>query len=136
MPWRNEVQPRTSQNTTDSTALPERVNFLSRYADELHSWERTIPCPSCGGDFDYCHLTHVAVNRGGHVIEIRGNESPREFLSHPTGRGSSLRVGFVCEAGHLWELALQFHKGRTFYEAIALGTEPEGGQHVATFWRD
>lgn len=116
-----------------SPELPLRVDFLSRYSKEISRWDQHLRCPVCA--FDCNHLEAVAVNRGGKVVELRGQEASNEFTSIPTGRGSSVWIDLVCECGHLWTFRMQFHKGSIYFERCSRGTEKQD-ERVTTFWRD
>ena len=98
---------------------------------------------SCSGD-TYNHPIAVRVNRGGEITEVT-EDGTRLSAGSPAGRGVRIEVDFISENdGHLWTLALQFHKGQTFtevYPGPALAVAEDPGIRTAkwphdTIWRD
>lgn len=111
----------------------DAVGFLSLYTRTLAHWAAYLSCPVAGCGSENHHIQAVAVNRGGEVVLIEGDEAPRTFITHPTGRGSSVWIEFLGECGHRWALHFQFHKGAVFYAPEVRG---EIDDWPATFWRD
>jgi hypothetical protein len=60
-----------------------------------------IHCPRCG--FDYTHTTDTPVTE----------DAKDNYEASWQGRGDLLRVPFLCENGHEFELCFGFHKGQT-----------------------
>jgi hypothetical protein len=127
------MSPRRPRSDSDFTLFPDRFDFLGLYANQISTWGQHLCCPICGLNCN--HLEAVAINRGGSVVEIRGNRPPAEIASLPTGRGSSIWIDLICECGHLWTLRYQFHKGVVSFEFVSRGgSSPD--EHVEEFWRD
>jgi hypothetical protein len=110
------------------------VRFTGKYTDGI-DWRRAVilACPNCG--YEWNHIRTVAVNRGGELVVIAGQDPPASSQSVPTGRGSSIWIEFVCKNNHLWHIHLQFHKGQIYAEGARDG-EVASGAWPCTFWRD
>mgnify|MGYP003474224453 FL=1 len=69
--------------------------------NNLH--HRTIlACPICS--FDYNYISKPIFEDGADNYKS----------SAPAYRGHLVRIPFVCENGHNWEICFGFHKGNTF----------------------
>jgi hypothetical protein len=102
-------------------------------------WGRIVECPRCG-DYGTSHLVAVEVSQGQERYVIKA-DGPHRDMSGETGlRGSSIRVVFDCENGHLFQIRFVFHKGSTFEaKQFLVDYDPEDGppQELAgELWRD
>jgi hypothetical protein len=121
---------------------------MSDWDYDVHSYVRCptcgkemgLPPPKRGDDFDdacMVHLAGVRINAGGRVTEIDGT-GRRESIEPASGRGTSIAVRLLCESGHAFVVAFQFHKGCTFADRLP---EPsrDAGPGISwphTMWRD
>lgn len=95
----------------------------------IERFETRLVAP-CGAD--YVHLVGVDVLQGDHVTEVRGSGTTRHHAQN-CGRGSVIVSRFCCENGHVFDIALSFHKGQTF---ISRSECFPADETPATLWRD
>jgi len=69
--------------------------------DWLHH-KYAVACPICGSVYNILQES------------VTENGQDNYKTSAPVYRGDLVRVPFLCEAGHKWEICFGFHKGNTF----------------------
>ncbi len=91
--------------------------------------DQGVICPVC--EFEYIHPVSVEVNAGGSITTV-DQLGTRMTAGKPAGRGVLISLGFTCENGHNFTIALQFHKGATSAALVDVGE----GEWQPTIWRD
>jgi hypothetical protein len=96
-----------------------------------------LVCPVCA--HDCVHPIRVEVwppgaTRG--VLSVAADGISLDPSIEPVGRGVRLVLDFLCEAGHAFSYAFQFHKGTTFIERRIGRTYSNPCATPATIWRN
>lgn len=94
--------------------------------------QEVLCCPVCG--FDSVHIGTVCVLQNN-VATIVERCVDRVVEQKNGTRGSIVEIDFLCEAGHFFKQAFDFHKGTTTRRVIAADTD-DGGQLFSELWRD
>lgn len=93
-----------------------------------------LVCPRCG--CECTHPTEVRVNRGGRLTGVT-SAGTVEGIGPRSGRGVLTEIFFVCEEGHGFVVAYQFHKGTTYLSTRPVpARDVADGEWPATIWRD
>jgi len=99
--------------------------------------EPALACPMCGSEYVHPVSLECASPGTRHgTVSINANGLAVNPQTGPSGRGTRITLGFLCEQGHVFEYALQFHKGCTLVER-SMGPAPSDVMlRPQTIWRD